>query len=562
VRIGVSGKIFLAYAVLLLAFAGSTSFTIVTIHRAREGVVANEAYLDLQGSVDSAWKALNDFAGALGRNLGKEPNLALAIRAARKNLDDALVVIDRYLAREPSSAHRGGFETVRRQIETFKGELDHLATELGSVRVDSEDGSRAMFESRFANLTRGLNRLRRPLRGESAQIAQRLADDGDNARQVALLVGGLGLLVAAFAVAFMWRTLRPLRVLRVRARQIAGGEYGRRTGVRSRDEIGDLARELDAMADAVEEREQRLIRSERLATVGKMAAQVTHEVRNPLASIGLYAELLGDEISDAPEARRLITSISSEVDRLTEITETYLRFARLPQPKLDREDLAALVASVAEFARAELAQSGIALDLDLPPTPVEVAADENQLRQALLNLVRNAREAMTSGGRLRIGVQLRRQDGTAVISVTDSGAGIAAEHLPKIFDPFFSTKTKGTGLGLALVQQIAVEHGGRAEVERNAADAPGTTFRLVLPVAPEGVPSEGEGKGKEMEGGEARRRERQGAGDGDDVLGDDATAVVAGAAENVNAASSPAPSPASGPGLVLRSGGRIAPEGT
>jgi two-component system NtrC family sensor kinase len=551
VRLGVSGKIFLAYAVLLLAFAGSTSFTIVTIHRAREGVVANEAYLDLQGSVDSAWKALNDFAGALGRNLGKEPNLALAIRAARKNLDDSLAVIDRYLTREPSSAHRSGFEAVRRQIETFKGELDRLAAELGSVRVDSEDGSRALFESRFANLTRGLNRLRRPLRGESGQIAQRLADDGDNARQVAMLVGALGLLVAAFAVAFMWRTLRPLRVLRVRARQIAGGDYARRTGVRSRDEIGDLARELDAMADAVEEREHRLIRSERLATVGKMAAQVTHEVRNPLASIGLYAELLGDEISDAPEARRLITSISSEVDRLTEITETYLRFARLPQPKLEREDLAALVASVAEFARAELAQSGISLDLDLPSGPVEVAADENQLRQALLNLVRNAREAMTSGGRLRVGVQLR-DDGTAVISVTDSGAGIASEHLPKIFDPFFSTKTKGTGLGLALVQQIAVEHGGRAEVESHGAEIPGTTFRLVLPVSPEGGTrraSDGQGGGGAADHGGPSRGE-------DEVPG----VRDLGLEEHVSVPS--APSSASAPGLVLRSGGRIAPEGT
>ncbi len=85
----------------------------------------------------------------------------------------------------------------------------------------------------------------------------------------------------------------------MRARQLAGGDYARRTGVTSRDEIGDLAREFDAMADAIEEREQRLIRSERLATVGRMAAQIAHEVRNPLASIGLYAELLGDELPGA-----------------------------------------------------------------------------------------------------------------------------------------------------------------------------------------------------------------------------------------------------------------------
>ena len=91
-------------------------------------------------------------------------------------------------------------------------------------------------------------------------------------------------------------------MLRTRARQVAGGDYAQRTGVTSQDEIGDLAREFDAMAGAIQEREQRLIRSERLATVGRMAAQITHEVRNPLASIGLNAELLGDEIVGADEA--------------------------------------------------------------------------------------------------------------------------------------------------------------------------------------------------------------------------------------------------------------------
>ena len=142
-------------------------------------------------------------------------------------------------------------------------------------------------------------------------------------------------------------------MLRAHARQLAGGDYAQRTGVTSRDEIGDLAREFDAMADAIQEREQRLIRSERLATVGRMAAQIAHEVRNPLASIGLNAELLGDEIVDrGEEARRLVTSIIGEVDRLTEITETYLRFARLPRPKLEREDLGAIVTSVVAISRA------------------------------------------------------------------------------------------------------------------------------------------------------------------------------------------------------------------
>ena len=502
-RLGVSAKILLAYAVLLAAFAGNATFTVLTIHRARQGVVANQAYLDLQSSVDTAWKSLNDFAGALGRDLRKQPNLALAFRMTHKNLDEALAAIDRYLEREPTSFRRPDFEAKRRQIQAFKGDLDKLSGQMVLAESGSDDQAWPEFESQFANLTHGLNRLRRPLRGESAQIAQRLADDEENAMQMALALGGLGLVVAGLAVAFVWRILRPLQVLRSRAREIAGGEYARRTGVSSRDEIGDLARELDAMAAALEERELRLIRSERMATVGRMAAQITHEVRNPLASIGLYAELLCDELGSESEPRRLVESITSEVDRLTEITETYLRFARLPRPQLEAENLGELVASIVEFSRAELSNAGIRLEVDLGPEPFEAAVDENQIRQALLNLIRNAREAMAAAGvtaaeawaggaavagaagaagaaggdLLRVALRAR-PEGLVEIVVSDTGPGIRSENLPKVFDPFFSTKAKGTGLGLPLVQQIAVEHGGRIEVESSAA---GTAFHIVLP---------------------------------------------------------------------------------
>lgn len=478
-RLGVSAKILLAYAVLLAAFAGNASFTVLTIHRARQGVVANQAYLDLQSSIDTAWKSLNDYAGALGRNLRKQTNLALAFRMSQKHLDDALAAIDRYLEREPASFRRPDFEAKRRQIHAFKGDLERLSAQLVAVEAGKDDQAWPEFESQFANLVHGLNRLRRPLRGESAQIAQRLADDEENAMQMAVALGGLGLFVAALAVAFVWRILRPLHVLRARAREIAGGEYARRTGVSSRDEIGDLARELDLMAAALEEREQRLIRSERLATVGRMAAQITHEVRNPLASIGLYAELLSDELGSEPESRRLAESITKEVDRLTEITETYLRFARLPQPQLALENLGELLGAIVEFARAELSNAGIRLEVDLAREPIEGAVDENQFRQALLNLLRNAREAMLGGGVLRVALRAR-DDGFAAISVSDTGPGIKAEHLSKVFDPFFSTKAKGTGLGLALVQQIAVEHGGRVEIE--SPPEGGTSFHLLLPI--------------------------------------------------------------------------------
>jgi signal transduction histidine kinase len=483
-RLGVSGKVLLAFTVLLLAFAGDATFTVLTMHRARQGVLANEAYLDLQGSVDAAWKSLNDFAPSLGRGMRLDPNLALAFKSARKHLDDAVAAIDRFLEKEPASTRRPDFESTRKQIVQLRQQVDTIAAEAGTAEGSADPKARNDFESHFATLTHSLNRLRRPLRGESGQIAQRLTDDEETALQMALGLGIAGLAIAVAAFSFTLRTLRPLGVLRERAREVAGGDYARRTGVTSHDEIGDLAREFDAMAGAIEEREQRLIRSERLATVGRMAAQITHEVRNPLSSIGLYAELLGDEIADrGDEPKRLVTSIISEVDRLTEITETYLRFARLPRPKLEREDLGAIVTGVLEFSRAELAQAGIALDLDVAAGLPDVAADEAQLRQALLNLVRNAREAMSnrSGGRLRVVVAATEgAAGEIRVIVQDSGGGIPPEHLGQIFDPFFSTKERGTGLGLALVQQIVVEHGGRIDVE--SGPETGTTFTLVFPV--------------------------------------------------------------------------------
>src|SRR5262245_31125756 len=227
-RLGVSGKVLASFAFLLLAFAANASFTLYSIHGARQGVVANEAYLDLQGSVDAAWKSMNDFASSLGRNIRLDPNLALAFRMTRKHLDDGMAAIDRYLEKEPASFRRGEFETKRRQLATLKQQLDALAAEAGTAEVAARAETRPEFESHFAALTNNLNRMRRPLRGESGQIAQRLTDDEETALQMALGLGVTGLVIAGAALAFTLRTLRPLRVLRERAREVAGGDYARR----------------------------------------------------------------------------------------------------------------------------------------------------------------------------------------------------------------------------------------------------------------------------------------------------------------------------------------------
>src|SRR6201986_152223 len=191
-RLGVSGKVLLALSVLLLAFAGDATFTVLTIHRARQGVLANEAYLDLQGSVDAAWKSLNDFAPSLGRNMRLDPNLALAFRISRKDLDEAVAAIDRLLDKETASGRLPAFEATRKQILTLKQQVDALAAEAGAAEGNASPKARPEFESHFATLTHSLNRLRRPLRGESGQIDQRLSDDEETALSMALGLGAAG----------------------------------------------------------------------------------------------------------------------------------------------------------------------------------------------------------------------------------------------------------------------------------------------------------------------------------------------------------------------------------
>lgn len=222
----------------------------------------------------------------------------------------------------------------------------------------------------------------------------------------------------------------------------------------------------------------RLIQTERLAAIGRMAAHVTHEVRNPLSSIGLNVDMLGDEIRETgSESERLLESIQQELERLESITEEYLRLARLPEPILTPQDPTELLRDVVEFVQREMDAGGVELRLDIPAQLPSVALDEPQFRQAILNLLRNAREAMPDGGAVKL--EAMRYESGVRIQVHDEGAGISSEDREHIFDLFYTTKERGTGLGLPLTQQIVVAHGGRITCKERHPH--GTTFDVWLP---------------------------------------------------------------------------------
>ncbi len=239
--------------------------------------------------------------------------------------------------------------------------------------------------------------------------------------------------------------------------------------------------------------EHELVRSERLAGVGQLAADLAHEVRNPLAAISGCIELLRDPAAHAADNGRLMDIVLREVTRLDALIADFLRYARPAPPRLESVPVRALVAEIAELARAS--REGLRLHVDVPEG-VCARADAGQLRQVLWNLVRNAEQAIELDGEVRIRALLapapqalsgedrsvRTGDaGQVTITVSDTGGGIAPEALARIFDPFFTTKIGGSGLGLATVHRIVESHGGAIEVTSQIGE--GTSFRLVLPAA-------------------------------------------------------------------------------
>ncbi|MGA2557443.1 MAG: ATP-binding protein [Verrucomicrobiota bacterium] len=247
--------------------------------------------------------------------------------------------------------------------------------------------------------------------------------------------------------------------------------------------------ELKTLQGEVKER-QRLeaanLQAERLSTVGKMAAQVAHEVRNPLGSITLNLDLIQKEIDrlvdnnrhSPNEGRVLIRDMREEVCRIGRVIEDYLQFARLPKPHRQPLALNAFLDQKLAFLCTELEQGKVKLRTHFDPAPITINADADQLWQALLNLIRNSCEAMPGGGELSLGTRRKGKEG--LLLVTDSGKGMTEEQRQQVFVPFFTTKEKGIGLGMTLVHQIVTEHGGRIECESTSGK--GSTFTLIFPL--------------------------------------------------------------------------------
>lgn len=277
------------------------------------------------------------------------------------------------------------------------------------------------------------------------------------------------------------RPLKELRELAEANRRVARGDMSVRVPVRAGGDVGELAQSFNTMLDELQATQDQLVHSEKLASLGQLAAGVAHELNNPLATVLLYSDiLLHESLPDDPR-RADLEMIVGETKRCKSIVAALLDFARQNQVTAQPTDLNALILNVLETQRRRDMSSIITAIEELDPDLPQIEADPAQIHAVLVNLISNALEAMPDGGVLTLRTRSGPQ-GMVTFEVSDTGMGISAENQAKLFLPFFTTKPlgKGTGLGLAIVYGIVKMHRGQIAVRSQI--GVGTTFTVHLPV--------------------------------------------------------------------------------
>lgn len=301
----------------------------------------------------------------------------------------------------------------------------------------------------------------------------------------ALVILSLGTLMA---IVLAGHYTRPLEQVVRAAEKVAEGDldHGEQLPVERKDEIGKLARSFSDMIEKLREDRglsERLRRAEHLAGIGQVARSVAHEIKNPLNFISLSIDHMLDTYrpDDNEKGERfayLVRNMKGEIERISRFAESFLEYGRPIELQLRSTDLVAMLDSIYELVQPRAIQEQIIIIREYAGIP-DLSVDPELLRTCIYNLVLNAFDAMPHGGELRIhGVAHNNE---VAITIADTGSGIDPQHLEKIFEPYFTTKPKGVGLGLALTRKIIEEHGGKIHCETRA--EVGCRFIITLPLS-------------------------------------------------------------------------------
>jgi hypothetical protein len=311
----------------------------------------------------------------------------------------------------------------------------------------------------------------------------------DPERHTVLYLAGAGAVAICAALLLVLALLvqRPMVELQEKIAQVGAGDLDVSVSFAKRnDEIGDLGRNFNRMVTQLRESRDeiqhlhrtQMSRAEHLATLGELATGLAHEIRNPLAGIAGVIEIVGRDLPSTSPAKAVVKDVRLEIAQINNIITDLLQTARPHPPEIRKSDLNTTIEHAVMLARQQALSKPIHIELKKNPALPEVEHDSAQIHQVLLNLLLNAIQAID--GRGTITVELESEDDSVAITVTDTGRGIAPEHLPNIFRPFYTTKGNGTGLGLSLARRIVEEHHGSIEVTSNV--GAGTQFLVQLPL--------------------------------------------------------------------------------
>lgn len=304
-----------------------------------------------------------------------------------------------------------------------------------------------------------------------------------------------GMAVAILASYFLARGIaNPIKQLVSATKRIAEGTLDQKVESISKDEIGELGKAFNFMVDSIKERDERLkeqaelqiMKSERLAVIGRLAAGVAHEINNPLGGILLYTHLMLEDFPPDDPKREDLEKIVRETDRCKKIVRGLLDFARPSEPKVELGRLDDIMQSVLVLLEKQVLFQNIVVEKKFSTNLPMIAFDKSQIQQVFMNIILNAAESMEGKGKLLIEIKLSNDGEYVEAKFTDTGHGIPMENVDKLFEPFFTTKKtgEGTGLGLSISYGIVRKHGGRIMVESEVGK--GTTFTVRLPTKERG----------------------------------------------------------------------------
>ena len=337
----------------------------------------------------------------------------------------------------------------------------------GTIRLDSAKGGGVVVSRTLdPELIGGIADV-----SEALGIYRRMGSLRAQGRYVIVLasIGVVGLLIVLGAGAGVFvtrRITRPISALVEGTQEVARGNLSFRVEAEAKDEIGALIGSFNQMTEDLRSNREKLLQAERMAAWRDVARRIAHEIKNPLTPIELSMVRLGRRLDRSDEAyARLFDECSSairrQVESLRDMASEFSEFARMPEPKRTPCDLNGIVEEVLRLQGME--ERNIVVHTDLTQALPTVMGDEDQLRRVLMNLMKNAVEAMPEGGTLRVS---SASEGDWVrVGISDTGVGMPGETARKMFDPYFTTKRKGTGLGMAIVKGIIEGHGGGIEVE-------------------------------------------------------------------------------------------------